>query len=805
MKRARIAAVLALASAMTAASAHARSPDVEVRYTALGVPHIKASTLEGAGYGYGWALARDNLCVVVERVVTIGGERSRFMPANDTYYDVFAGGDIRNVDSDAVYRYLLPAATAHRARAAASADLRDLVRGYVRGFNAHVAGAGLPGEDCRQKGWFRPLTEEDAWRRIVHFPTLETSSLFLREIIGASPPGSEQTALAPSGTAARLAAFQLFRGGSNSAAFGRDAVEGGVGGMSFSNPHYFWHGTERLHAFQLTVPGKLDVFGSTAYGLPFPLMGFNANMGWSITHATDKRSTVYELELDASDPKAYRFGDRKERMRPVVVEVPTGDGLVKRTFWESRYGPIVAGEGVPWDRKRAYAFADPELANTRFADQFLDISRARSVREVRDSQFRLMGSPWSNITAADSGGEVYYSNLTVAGHITDTQLDRCLVTSPARVLMDLTDVVPLKGSEPACAWTRDRRARQLGTIPPHLRPWMIRTDVTFNSNDSCWMTSVKPESRLEGFARIIGPERTARGERTRMAALYAQDIMRGTPLTGSPGATPEKWEKMFFNARNLTAELILDDLLQDCRSDPMVRLTGQGDLGTVRPQARHAAEVPGLEPGAIIDIAPACKVLGDWDRRDALTSRGSALFAEFVSGLEVVPTTDLALATRYWRVPFSADDPIGTPRGFMPTQETRWALARAQLRFQSAGVPIDAPLGDVQSVTRNGKRLPISGSYFGYHLTRPAEFTPGKGVTELRNGDGYIHVVSLKPGEVHGRFLVTFSQSTNPASPHHADMTEVYSAESLADIAFTPEQIRAGQVGETVFLDGRGK
>lgn len=802
IRRLRAASLaLALGLLLSTPSAHAERGDVEVRFTPYGVAHIRSGSFEGAGYGYGWALARDNLCVVVERMITIGGERSRTMPADETYYDVFAGGDISNVDSDAVYTYLLPASAARRTRAGASRDVRALVRGYVAGFNHHVSGPALAGEDCRSQAWFRPLTEQDVWRRIAHFPLLETSSLWLREIIAASRP-LDAHAGAPTDTAVRLAEFQTFRGGSNSAAFGREIVEGGVGGMSFSNPHYFWHGTERLHAFHMVVEGRLNIFGSTAYGLPFALMGFTEHIGWSITHATDKRATVYELELDPADRTRYRVGDRMERMRAVSVRVQTMSGPVSRSFWETRYGPVVEGEHLPWDGAHAYAFADPELGNNRFADQFLDIALARSVHEIRDAQFRRLGSPWSNITAADANGEVYYSNISVAGNITDAQLERCLIASPARTYMDLTDVSTLNGSDPACAWTNDQRSPQPGLIPAERRPWMIRADMTFNSNDSHWFNSVDSDSRLEGFARVIGPERTARGERTRVAALYMQELREGGETIGAPGATPAKWERLFFSSRNLTAELILDDLLADCSANPQVSMGVTAvEAGVHRPQAHHAGAIDGAPE--TIDVTPACDVLRSWDRRDTLVSRGSALFAEFVSGLEVTPTTDLALLPRYWRTPFSAEDPIGTPRGFVPSEETRQALARAQWRFQSAEVPIGAPLADVRSVTRGGQRLPISGSYFGYHLTRPSTFTPGEGVTELRNGDGYIHIVSLKPGEVRGRFLVTFSQSTNPMSPHYADMTELYSRETLADIAFTAPEIEAAQVGATVVMSSR--
>lgn len=777
MSKVRYGLAAMLCAFSSAAAGAERSSGAEIRYTEYGVAHIEAETYEGAGRGYGWALAQDDLCVVVERTITLAGERSRSMPAQDTYVDPFAGGTVSNVDSDAVYRYLFPSALTRRVRQAASRDMRDLVHGFVDGFNQYVATQAAAGETCREQPWFRPLTEADIWRRIAHVPLLETTAGVLREIVAASPPNAERAESAPGDTLSRLAALETVPGASNAAAFGREGVEGGVGGMSFSNPHYAWHGTERLHAFHMNVRGELNVFGSTAYGLPFPLMGFTDAVGWSITHTTDKRSTLYELTLDPNDATRYMIGARSERMRAVNVMVETQGGPMTRTFWETRYGPVLEGQNLPWDREHAYAFADPERGNLRFADQFLAVARARTVREIQTALDAHMGSPWSNMTAADSSGEVFYSNTSVAANITDAQLEHCVITSPARQYMDLADVTTLNGSDPSCAWTVDRRVQQRGIIPPEMRPAMVRSDVTFNSNDSHWFATLDGGGRLEGFQRVIGPERTMRGERTRIAALYARDIISGSELTGVPGATPDKWERLFFSSRNLTAELILDDVIADCRRDPAVTVEG-----------------------VAFDLTAACSALAAWDRRDRLTSRGSALFAEFLRKLEAVPMTGFALAPRYWRVPFDATDPVGTPRGFVATDETRQALARAAYTLMSGSIALDAPLGDVQAVTRNGQRLPMSGSMFTYHMVRPGGFAPGRGITEIRSGDSYIHVVSLRPDGVRGRFLVTYSQSTNPQSPHFADMTALFSEQRFADVRFSAADIRAHQVGETMTL-----
>ncbi|MFA7261658.1 MAG: penicillin acylase family protein [Caulobacter sp.] len=770
------AAAIAMAAPAYAGSG-AGTDRVEVRYTAYGVAHVVADTYEGAGFGYGGALARDNLCVVVERSITIAGERSRSMPADARYYDSQSFGEISNLDSDGVYRFVVSEDLVSRVKKAASPEIHDLVRGYTRGFNRHVSGPALAGEDCRKQAWFRPLTEDDVWRRIAHTPLLETTARVLRDVVAATPP-KDQLVAALSSAPGEVVDMEDRRGASNAVAFGRDGVEGGVGGMSFANPHYVWHGPERLHAMHLTVRGKLNVFGATLYGLPFPILGFTDSVGWGITHTTDKRSTIYRVELDPKDPTRYSVGGRMERMRPVNIRVETLDGPVTRTFWQTRYGPVMQSAALPWDGKFAYTLADPEIGNVRFADQFLAIARARNVREVRDALKRIQGAPWSNVTAADRDGEVFYSNITVAANITDAQLARCVITGPAHTYMERADFTTLNGSDPTCAWTREAGTPQPGIIPAARRPSTLRSDVVFNSNDSHWFSTLDPTGLIEGIQTVVGPERTPRAERTRVAALYSREIMLGGAITGSPGATPDKWERLFFSARNLTAELVVDDLAADCTARPKVS----------------------MPDGSTVDVAEACRTISAWDRRDMATSRGSALFGEFIRNLGPLTSTPEG-AARVWRNPFNPTNPVATPSGLVMSEDVRQAFALAVVRFRDAGLPLDGALADQQSVTRNGVRLPISGSSYTYHRIATTGLTTGKGFAEIRAGDSYIHVVSLRPDGVNGRFIVTYSQSTNPSSPHFSDMTSLFSERRFADVTFSEESIRKGQVGEALIYD----
>lgn len=70
-----LAAVLALG--LTVPTEAAERPRATVRSTEDGIPHVLAGDFESLGYGQGYAAARDNLCVIADGMLTLGGERSR--------------------------------------------------------------------------------------------------------------------------------------------------------------------------------------------------------------------------------------------------------------------------------------------------------------------------------------------------------------------------------------------------------------------------------------------------------------------------------------------------------------------------------------------------------------------------------------------------------------------------------------------------------------------------------------------------------------------------------------------------------
>src|SRR3546814_2337908 len=72
--------------------------NAQITRIALCVTHIKADDFGGIGYGYGYALAEDNLCVLLEDLVTIRGERAKYMGRDGSYTIVPNSNTANNVD-----------------------------------------------------------------------------------------------------------------------------------------------------------------------------------------------------------------------------------------------------------------------------------------------------------------------------------------------------------------------------------------------------------------------------------------------------------------------------------------------------------------------------------------------------------------------------------------------------------------------------------------------------------------------------------------------------------------------------------
>ncbi|WP_395576317.1 penicillin acylase family protein [Streptomyces sp. BK79] len=781
-------ALLTAATALPAATAAERSGghrerpshgglSAVIRYTEYGIPHIVAEDYAGLGFGTGWAQAADHVCTLADGFVTVRGERSRHFGA-DARSDLSLSSAGTNLSSDLYFRGVRRAGTVERLLAepaprGPSRDAKELMRGFAAGYNAWLEQNRITDPACRDAAWVRPVTSLDVAVRGFALSVLGGQGRAVDGITAASPPGGSAAAPAgqPDAHAVARAARELFAAdgadmGSNAVAFsGRTTANGR--GLLLGNPHYPWQGGRRFWQSQQTIPGRLDVAGGSLLGSATVSIGHNAHVAWSHTVATGVTLNLHQLTLDPADPTVYLVDGRRERMTKRSVTVPVKNGSpVTKTQWWTRYGPVVTSLGaslpLPWTTTTAYALNDPNAANLRASDTALGFSRARGTDDVRDALRRTQGLPWVNTIAADSRGRTLFTQAQVLPRITDELAGRCS-TPLGKVTYPSSGVAVLDGSRGDCALGRDRDAVQPGIFGPGRMPTLEDAPYAENSNDSAWLANA--DRPLTGYERVFGTVGTPRSMRTRGAI---EDV---AAMADRGGLTVRDLERRQFANRAPVGDLVAADVARACAALPGGKATG-GD-------------------GKSVDVREACGVLARWDRTVDTGSRGALLFDRFWRGLtRAVPPEQL------WKVPFSPADPVGTPHTLntgAPGFATALADAVAQLR--AAGIALDAPLGRYQFVVRGGERIPVGGgteSLGVWNKIEPVWDPAGGGYTEVTTGSSYIQAVGWDGSRCPvARTLLTYSQSSNPASRHYADQTRLFSGERWVTSRFCERDIRS--------------
>lgn len=740
--------------------------DVEITWTAHGIPHIVGRSWLGLGYGYGYAAAKLDVCGLADAFATFSGTRSEAFGAEaQDVVRILGRRPLANAASDATRRLINGEAARGQPP---SPQALSLARGFAAGFDRYIRDTPrtkLPAA-CRDSGVVRPITGTDVLNRALGAATLLSSGLMQREMFDAVPPGSGGEAPAPGA----VRAASPTPAGSNAYAFGRSRTGGS--GLLLGNPHFFWDGPDRFMEVHLTIPGRYDAMGVALLGVPVVMVGFNASLAWTHTVSTDVRGAVYELKLDPADPTRYLVDGRSEAMnrRTVSFGARRADGrptTIDHVFWMTRFGPVVMGPATPWDRTHAYALADANGRNARLLDQWIDIGQSRTVGALKASLDRVEGLPWVNTIAADSAGGALYADVSVTPDLSAATVTACRAPGSFPLANYL---MLLDGSKSACA----RAGASEAPMAPAAKPFLLTDDYVENSNASHWL--VNPRRPLEGFSPAIGSERTVPNFRTRQGHVQ---------VAGAGRMTAAALEALLLGDASLQADLVLPGVLEACRR----------------------TAVATLADGARIDLAEACRTLTAWDRRYDLDSRGAQLFSMLVARLRPPGAEDLAADASLWLVPFDYRDPLGTPRDIDPANaRIPIALGEAVRALDKAGIPLSARLGDVQFVERGGARIPLHGGATFSALL--ATLVPGVGFTEPMNpSNSYIQVVTFNAKGPVADAVLASSQTPDPASLFYADQTWLYSRKEWVRLPYNRRDVAAAAIEPTVVLHvgGGGK
>lgn len=759
--------------------------EAEIRRTTHGVAHVRAPDWGSLGFGQGFACARDHLPTIADQVAKVRGERSRFHGP---------GGSGDHLADDFGYRALDLLGRAPGLRDAQPPWVREMVDGYTAGYNAHLAEARsqgtLPGW-CSGAGWIRPLSALDMYAYLADVALLGSGRNLVGLIGRAEAPGPDGPV--PPSPARELGAAP---GASNGWAFGGDATAGGHG-LVVANPHFPWYGEARFWECHLTIPGTLDVYGVSLLGVPGVQIGFNRRLAWTHTFSRGHRFTVYALDLVDGEPTRYRHGDAIRDLEPTTyrVEVADGDGgtdTVERTLWSSHHGPVLNLPVLGWGPETAYAYRDANLDNTRVLELFLRTDLAGSVDELRDLYAEVDAMPWVNTLAADSTGRAWYIDASSTPNLAPDAQERFtarLGDDFIAALMYENRIALLDGSDPRDDWVEEPGARLPGLVPFPRLPQLERRDFVVNANDSHWLTN--PAAPLEGYSVLHGLERTPRSLRTR------QNLISAAALAATGAVTAESSLDVLLANRSLSADLLVDGVVERCRVVGRVQL---GDRS--------------------VDLHAAAGVLAGWDRRCDLDSVGAALWRETMASLPPAAWLD---AGPLFTSGFDPADPVATPAGSTPPPDdggpdpVATAVAAALVALEAAGVPFDAPLGEVQWAARGTERVPVHGGGEGEGILNvlapvgtlrsasleplpdaPAP-VPGRadrtglsvGGYQVAYGTSFVMAVEMRPGGPRGLGLLAYGQAGDTLSPHHHDGTGAFAAKTARPLLFTDAEIDA--------------
>lgn len=774
--------------------------DVELKRTTFGVPHIKAQDWGSLGFGQAYAYAQDNYCVLMREIVFANGQSQRYF-----------GDEEGDIASDFVFAWV-----GADARAVfydqQPARIQEMMRGFVEGFNHYLNETGKENlaegdAGCRNADWVRTITIDDLakqTRRVIVRASTDPLSGF---IYAARPPASpvkvakavvskEERAAQLASVRQDLAAADILpkpeQIGSNAYALGQSATQSGVG-MLLGNPHFPWQGGNRFYMQHLTMGDEYDVFGGSLHGSPVVNIGFTNDVAWSHTVSTGARFVLFELALDPDNALRYQYdGEMRDiTSETVTIEVQTENGVEEQshTFYSSHLGPIVdlgavnaLVGGWPYSLSansaapKVFALTDINIDNNRSFDQWIRMGQANSV-DALQSELDTIGIPWVNTIAVDRDGNAFYGDISAVAHVSNDKRSDCITGIVAPLLTE-NGLTTLDGSRSACALGSDSDAPVEGIFGRSNLPSLINTSYVANANDSYWLSNA--DNLLTGFSQTIGQENIEQTRRTRLAFMQVEQRLAGSDGLGAAGFTLENLQQVFFGSRNLAAEHFNPSLVSDCQS-----VTDWAPYSTTP-----------------ADVASACTVLAGWDLRHNNDSVGAHIFIEFWKALRGSDAFETIHST-----PFDQADPVNTPVGLDLANATvrealRQALADGVKVLLDNGIALNKPFGEVQFSTRNGENIPIHGGPgdVAFSVINP-ELVENSGYSNIVHGNSYMQTVTWSNADCpDADVLLSYSQSTDPASPHYADMTKAYSQKEWLRAPYCQADIDAGQIGDTVSL-----
>ena len=434
---------------------------IELLRDAYGIPHIRASSIEDAYFGLGFAHAQDRLWQM---------EMSRRIAAGRLAEIVGASG----LDTDRFLRTLGVRRAAEASLAKLDPGTRKVLDAYAAGVNAFLATRPvLPPEFWILRVTPEPWTPADslAWIKMMAWDLgANWKNELLRMRLAKTLPQARIDELLPpypgdaplkirdlktlyaglDGDAQALEAAMLKvasllpgwlpdgAGSNNWVVSGKRSASGKP--LLANDPHLGLTAPPVWYFAQLTAPG-LDAIGATLPGVPGILLGRNEHIAWGATNTGPDVQDLYVEKLEGRDAYLTPDGSRPFALRQETIKV-RGAPDVKLLVRITRHGPVVSDVLRPAaglaPRGHVLAFEWTALAHDDTSIRSaLNLARAHDWKEFR-AALRDLQAPQQNIVYADVDGNI---GFIAAGRVP--------LRKPAN---DLKGLAPAPGWEAKYDW-----------------------------------------------------------------------------------------------------------------------------------------------------------------------------------------------------------------------------------------------------------------------------------------------------------------------------------------------------------------
>lgn len=691
---------------------------VTIRRDTYGVPHILAATEEAAALAMGYAQAEDHAVELARRLVSARGEEAKYTGAG--------------VESDFESKRHGIHPSARKQFPELPPLIKQLLNAYAAGVNRYVAQHRKELPD-----WIPTFDGVDVLARgqqeVYRFAFNRGNAL--RALQAKYPTdrrtGKGESPIPPDELAATFAESESPHGSNLWSIAGSRTTSGKP--ILLNNPHQPW--AVLYWEAHVTVPGKINFYGSAFVGRPVLTTGFNEHLGWTHTVNNIDLEDFFALPIAPGKPGHYLFDGKPLPLtkKEVAVEVKGANGSIttqQRTYWDSHLGPVL--HRTP---ERVFALKSAITGEFRAHEGgWYDLSKATNWNAFH-ALLKRERLPMFNLGYADVDGNIFY-------------LWNGLL--PRRV-DDGTDYrLDVPGDTGKYVWSG---FHGVDDLPQLLNP---RGGYLQNCNDAPWWTSLRDPLDPAKYPSYVEPG----------VPLHLRSQMSLAMLEGQEKFALEDVMRHKFNPRMLLADRVKPALVQA--------------LKEVR------------EPSP--DLQSGLKVLEAWDNRTAADSRGGVLFQRFwdtYAGAVKQPyavgwnrkqpvqtphgLSDPALALKH------LEDAVRWTRRTYGAEDVRWGDVH-RIRLGDLDLPAtgaDGAYGLFHVVTfrqtPDGKRV-------------VGTVAPGKPM--VGGGDGFVFAVEFsRPPRAYS--LLAYGQTSDRTSRHSTDQASLFAKGQFKPVRFTEAEIKA--------------